>query len=753
MRITENYFTKKAGKALDNIETETVKPYASSMEYIEEELKLLDLKLILHLQLSIETGTLYSTTQGLISAEEIFILLDGYDKYGSDKEQLEKQILQMDRQIAERLDMGRKQGINYSLQRLTDLYGLGPFEKFCIIACLAPEINPKYQIIYGYLQNDIYQLKPNIDLLARIFPLKDYEKNLVRIVFDIQAPLTKYIMEQKEELTDCCIPVITRHLKLDDLVVNYLFDIKVLDAQLAQVAELLQPDDWIQEDTPYHPEENMEIPLSDRVSRFVDYYRDTGRDKLNKVFYFYGPKGVGKTEQVNTICRRLGLPLIIVDMERMLLADSFEELIRRIERQARIINAALCLKNTNLLLKDAVLHGKLDSLLYLLQTSISLTFILGQSEWNPADTNYDFTFIKAEFPHPTGTERKKIWEQHSGQYSLDNSVDLDKLSENFRFTQGQIKTALKLGESRSVWNRPESGLIANDDLYSSCYAQSNKKLGKLAARIKALCTMKMLVLPEEQMEQMQEICNQVKYRSLVYEKWGFEKRLSLGKGLNILFSGPPGSGKTMAAEVIANEIGLEIYKIDVSQVVSKYIGETEKNLEEVFTEAETSNAILFFDEADALFGKRSEVKDAHDRYANVEIGYLLQRMEEYDGIVILATNLNQNIDEAFLRRLHFNVTFPFPDKEQRKQIWKGIFPAGAPVDENLDYEFLAEKFVLAGGNIKNIALNAAFYAAHSSCSISIKQIMQAAKREYKKLGKTFLMSDYAPYYQLIEVKK
>ena len=753
MKITENYINKKAGKAFANMESETAKPYSSNMEYIAEELKLLDLKLILHLQLSIETGTLYSSTLGLISAEEIFNLLDGYGKYGSDREQLEKQIQQMDRQIAERLHMGRTRGIYNPLQRLSDLYGFGPFEKFCIIACLAPEVNPKYQRIYGYLQNDTDIIKPSIGLVARIYPLEECERYLVRSIFDIQAPLTKYLMEQTGGLTDYSTPIITRHLKLDDWVVNYLLNISAIDAQLAQVAQLIQPEGRLKDVTPCQPEGKLEMPLGERVSQFIAYYRDTGRDKFNKVFYFYGPKGVGKSEEVNAVCSRLGLPLIIADMERMLLTDSFEESLRRIERQAMISNAALCLKNAELLLKENRLQNKLDELLRVIQNSIYLTFILGQSEWNPAGTNYNFTFIKAEFPHPTGAERRKIWGQHSGQYSLDNNVDLDKLSENFRFTQGQIKTALKLGESRAVWNSPESGLIVNDDLYDSCYAQSNKKLGKLAARIKTLYTMKMLVLPEEQMEQMQEICNQVKYRSLVYEKWGFEKRLSLGKGLNILFSGPPGSGKTMAAEVIANEIGLEVYKIDVSQVVSKYIGETEKNLEEVFTEAETSNAILFFDEADALFGKRSEVKDAHDRYANVEIGYLLQRMEEYAGIVILATNLNQNIDEAFLRRLHFNVTFPFPDKEQRKLIWKGIFPAGAPVDKNLDFEFLAEKFVLAGGNIKNIALNAAFYAAHSSCSISIKEIMQAAKREYKKLGKTFLMSDYALYYQLIEVKK
>lgn len=731
----------------------TVIPFYSSLEYIEEELKRLDLRLILYLRSCLDAGAINSNTLALSSADEIFDLLEGFSTFGSDKEQIESRLRQLDMQIAQRLEAGKEQGSHISIQHLSQLYGLGPFEQYCIIACLAPEVDQKYQKVYGFLQNDMTEKKPTIDMLAKIFQLEEQERNLIRGVFDIQAPLAGYLMELHNELSDSWVPLITRHLKLDDWAVNYLLDINIPDTQLVQVTEFIMPAGKWKDNTPSEKENGFPSDLGDKIIRFVDYYRDTGREGVNKVFYFYGPRGVGKTEQVIAICDRLGLPLIMVDVERMLPADGFEELLRRLERQARVSNAAVCLKNIDLLLKEANHQSKQNRLLQMLQSIITLTFIIGHAQWNPTDTSNTSTFVEVEFPYPNGAERRSCWEQQRREYNLDDDIDLGKFSENFRFTQGQIKTALRLGESSSVWNRAENGRIGREELYNSCYAQSNKKLSTLAAKIKALYTMEMLVLPEEQMEQMQEICNQVKYRSLVYEKWEFEKRLSLGKGLNILFSGPPGSGKTMAAEVIANEIGLEIYKIDVSQVVSKYIGETEKNLEEIFKEAETSNAILFFDEADALFGKRSEVKDAHDRYANVEIAYLLQRMEEYDGIVILATNLNQNIDEAFLRRLHFNVNFPFPDREQRKLIWQGIFPAAAPVDRELDYDFLAEKFVLAGGNIKNIALNAAFYAAHASSSIGIKDIMLAAKREYKKLGKTFLMSDYAPYYQLIEVKK
>jgi SpoVK/Ycf46/Vps4 family AAA+-type ATPase len=257
------------------------------------------------------------------------------------------------------------------------------------------------------------------------------------------------------------------------------------------------------------------------------------------------------------------------------------------------------------------------------------------------------------------------------------------------------------------------------------------------------------VLPQEQLTQLREVMSYAKYRYRVYGEWGFDRKLSVGKGLNILFSGPSGTGKTMAAEIMAGELGLDLYKIDLSTVVSKYIGETEKNLDRVFKEAQESNAILFFDEADALFGKRSEVKDAHDRYANTEIAYLLQKMEEYEGIVILATNLRKNMDDAFVRRMHGAIEFPFPEQESRRRIWAGIFPPEAPLASDVDGAFLARQFKLAGGNIKNIALHAAFLAAEADSSISMAHLIRATKREYQKLGRLCSRADFGPYYELV----
>jgi len=284
--------------------------------------------------------------------------------------------------------------------------------------------------------------------------------------------------------------------------------------------------------------------------------------------------------------------------------------------------------------------------------------------------------------------------------------------------------------------------LMSADVQAACRMLSNRNLGDRARRIVPKHRLSDIVLPDEQRTQLEEVCQQSAHRHVVLGQWGFGRKVSLGKGLNVLFSGPPGTGKTMAAEGLANELQLELYKIDLSQVVSKYIGETEKNLDQVFRAAQSSNAILFFDEADALFGKRSEVSDAHDRYANIEVAYLLQKMEEYEGISILATNLKKNLDEAFVRRIQFIVDFPFPDAQFRRRLWRGMFPAEAPRDASIDLDLLAARFPLAGGNIQNVVINASYLAASNGGLINMKHLMRATRSELKKLGRVINEADF-----------
>lgn len=729
--------------------TEIIIPYESSREYLADELRRLNLLLRLYLAVEQQYGVSNQFSGMTLTAEEICGMLGGDSSTDYDTSLLASELAELDRLTGARREASLQQGVYLSLPHISKIYGLSPFEENCIIICLAPELDRKYEKIYSYLQNDIGVKSPGIGFVLQLLVGTEEERTEYRRVFDPQAPLMRYLMETGGNLMDTSVPLIARPLKLDDWVVNFLLDYQVLDAHLAHVAKLA--------DVNNTQEDAMLTAVQENVTRFMDYYWYYGQNEVlnqtKQIFYFYGPEGSGKKTHIRAVCQKLGMVLILADAEKILDSDvPFSEILRLLERQAVLGNAVFCLENFHSLLAEDGRHqGKLNALLQMVTSFVPLTFVLGFMPWNPNMVDGEFAFISLEFSFPNASERKILWEKYSMDYRIAPEVDIDAFAVKFRFTLGQIRAALERAESLAIWNSSGNDLIGEAELYNACYAQSNRNLSTLAPKIEAVYSWEMLVLPSDQIFQLKEICSQVKYRSIVYEEWGFNSRLALGKGLNVLFWGPPGSGKTMAAEVIAKDLSMEIYKIDVSQVISKYIGETEKNLARIFAEAETSNSILFFDEADALFGKRSEVRDAHDRYANVETSYLLQKVEEYEGVVILATNLLQNIDEAFLRRLHFSVQFPFPEKEQRELIWRGIFPAGAPLDSNIDYDFMADKFILAGGSIKNIALSAAFYAAQDSCGIGMKQIMLAARREYQKLGKTFLKSDFDPYYQLIEV--
>ncbi|MEG2073691.1 MAG: AAA family ATPase, partial [Angelakisella sp.] len=257
-------------------------------------------------------------------------------------------------------------------------------------------------------------------------------------------------------------------------------------------------------------------------------------------------------------------------------------------------------------------------------------------------------------------------------------------------------------------------------------------------------TLEDLKLPEVQKQTLRHVCAQVLRRHQVYDEWGMEGKFPYGKAVAALFVGPSGTGKTMAANILASTLGLSLYRVDLSRVVDKYIGETEKRLEQIFTAAEKSNSILFFDEADSIFGKRSQVKEANDRFANIQVSYILQRLEDYDGVVILASNLRSNIDEAFMRRMRYVVEFQIPGEELRRELWQSGFAPQVP-QENIDYDYLARQFELAGGAIKNIALNATFLAADEEHAVTMKDILDSVRGENLKMGKAMLAQDFAEY--------
>lgn len=346
-----------------------------------------------------------------------------------------------------------------------------------------------------------------------------------------------------------------------------------------------------------------------------------------------------------------------------------------------------------------------------------------------------------------GFYREALWKHYGDTYGITVDGKLEEILQRYAFTPGRIEKTFR--EARNLawsegYERPQP-----EHLLFCCSRQVETRFMGKAKKLKGTFGWEDLVLPPASMELLQSICRQVRYRGKVYGEWNFASRIPYGRGNALLFAGAPGTGKTMAAQVMAKELHMDLYRVDLSAVVSKYIGETEKNLNLIFAEAQKSMCILFFDEADVLFGKRTEVKEARDKYNNMEAAFLLQKMEEYEGISILATNLQQNIDEAFKRRLKYSVEFSMPSARERHLIWKKAFPKEAPLQENVDLAFLAENFELTGSNIKNIAVNAAFAAAASQSFIGMGHLVRALCSEYRKCGKVLAreeLKQYCMYY-------
>jgi SpoVK/Ycf46/Vps4 family AAA+-type ATPase len=366
------------------------------------------------------------------------------------------------------------------------------------------------------------------------------------------------------------------------------------------------------------------------------------------------------------------------------------------------------------------------------------------------DSEADWPGFRVDIGGLDFDRRRRLWIEALPANSDDLDDAVDSVAAKFRLGVEGIRRAGEQAVVAARWRDPSSAVPSAIDLHAAARNQSTPILSGLARKITPHYRWDDLILPADALDQLQEISARVEHRYSVYESWGFERKLSLSRGVIALLAGNSGTGKTMAADVMANALGLDLYRIDLSAVVSKYIGETEKNLDAIFREAERSNAILFFDEADALFGKRSEVKDAHDRYANIETAYLLQRMEEYSGIVILATNLKMNLDEAFVRRLHFVVDFPMPDEPFRKRIWEGAIPPEAPLGEDIDWDFLARQFKVSGGNIKNAVVAGAFLAAGEGRPIEMSHLVRGMRREYQKLGRMVTDAEFGKYSALFQ---
>jgi SpoVK/Ycf46/Vps4 family AAA+-type ATPase len=347
--------------------------------------------------------------------------------------------------------------------------------------------------------------------------------------------------------------------------------------------------------------------------------------------------------------------------------------------------------------------------------------------------------LQIDFDIPSAPLREKIWRLHiPDQLMLADDVDLPHLAEKYEFAGGTIRNAIAVAMNRALADAALNGseLVLNMAMLDdAAKTQIRNKIKKLADKTRTTLTLDDLVLPRKLKEQLRSIIAAVRNRRKIFEEWGFGEKLTTGRGLCVLFRGDSGTGKTLSAEIIANELGMTLYRVRIPAIVSKYVGETEKNLEKCFREAAASGALLLFDEADSIFSKRTEVKDANDRYSNMEVNLLLQEVERFQGVVILTTNLDAAIDDAFERRLNHKLDFPFPEARDRARIWKRLLPKQAPLSDDIDFEALGRDFDLAGGNIKNAVIRAAYQAAEHKTQINMDLLEACGLQEYREMGK------------------
>ncbi|HSD83471.1 MAG TPA: AAA family ATPase, partial [Anaerolineae bacterium] len=613
----------------------------------------------------------------------------------------------------------RQRSVVLRLQQLAATFQFDAFDLDAFLICLAPALDLRYERLYAYLQDDVTHKLVSINLILDLLT----EPGLLRLRqlthFMADAPLIKYHLLQAAEVPSPS--VLAQTLVVDPGIVAWLLGNYVPHASLGTQAYL-------------------EAPLHDLTDELLagHVWADLKRAGAEKsIVVLYGPDRSNQLSAAKLLAQSLQRPLLIVH-----LANVINEIISPLQavrlalRDARLTNSLPCLLDWDACLID---NAPPASVLTELCNYPDVVLVLGQSAWQARDTARSRSLMWLEFPIPDYAQRSALWKQEVQDYPAE-AMDFSALASQFLLSASQIRDAVASARDQAA---QRGDAINEQDLLAAARAHSSPGLSGLARKITPRYVWNDIVLPAEQLAILREIVSTVRGRHIVLNEWGVGQKLVPSDGITILFAGPPGTGKTMAAEVIAAELGLDLYKIDLSTIVSKYIGETEKNLEKIFSEAQSSNAILFFDEADAIFGKRSEVKDAHDRYANIEISYLLQRMEAYDGVTILATNLRANLDDAFTRRLQFALDFPFPDEEYRRRIWQTLFPPDVPRSADLDFGILARRFKLAGGNIRNIIVSAAYLAAADGGCVTMAHILHGARREMQKMGRLVNEKDLA----------
>ncbi len=590
---------------------------------------------------------------------------------------------------------------SFTIEIISDRFELSPFEKDILLLCAGMELDRGWGLLCGQAQGNDVTNYPTFSLALSTLDYAHWN------AITPDSPLRHWRLI---ELKDNSNSLTTKELVVDEQILHYLLGTRHLDERLTGLLELVT-------DAP-----GLVLSHQKIVDRLAKIWLQAAEVPI---LHLYGQDIPSKQAIANALSEKLQLNLYTISAEILPTDTSQLYLFKCLLEREWILNQSAFFLDCSYWENS---DRSKDILVSLLLDNLHCPLIISSQERRRERHK---SFITVEVEKPTTQEQRWLWSESLEEIIPEPNGQIDTLVAYFNLNLPAIESVCL--QLKSIDNNGFNHSNINTQLWQMCRTQARPHLEQLAQRIESVVTWEDLVLPESELNILRELATHVRHKEQVYQQWGFAQKNSRGLGISALFAGASGTGKTLAAEVLGNELQLDVYRIDLSSVVSKYIGETEKNLKKIFDTAEGCGAILLFDEADALFGKRSEVKDSHDRYANMEVSYLLQRIESYQGLAILTTNLKDDLDRAFLRRIRFIVQFPFPDFNQRSAIWQRIFPAHTPT-QGLNFDKLA-RLNVAGGNIRNIAINAAFLAASNQDSVEMKHILKAAQSEYSKLEK------------------
>ena len=607
--------------------------------------------------------------------------------------------------------------VDLRLVALERRFGLDPRERDALLLVAAPELDPRFERLFGYLHDDLTRRRASAELVLRVLARDEADHAALRRALGPGGALAREGLLRREEGPTTLLGA---PLVVDERIVDFLHGGDALDPRLAGLCRRIDATDG-----------GPPIVTPPAVARALEGLGEAWRaGHVTKGILLHGPAGAGRGAAVARLCAGLGAAVLRVDGAALQREgpERFGRALELIRREALLGGLVVVWDELDALPEDR--RAPVLRAIYPDRGPALRAALLGAVAWEPGASVSRGALRSVAWERPTLPERRALWTAALTRHGATLAPEeLSALVASYNLTGGPISDVVAAAV------RVDGPALTRRSVDAALRRRASHVLGPLARPLPPRLQWDDLVLAPDRKDMLRELCRHAVHREKVLDAWGFRGGLAGGRGLVALFTGASGTGKTLAAGLVAGRLGVDAYQIDLASVVSKYIGETEKHLARLFDEAEAASALLFFDEADAVFGKRTEVRDSHDRYANIETSYLLQRLDSYEGVVILASNFRRNIDDAFLRRMHFCVDFPLPEVAERLQIWRRVLPPELPRDPGLELARFAERFPLTGGNIRNIAVAAAYLAAADDVPLAARHLVAATRRELQKLGK------------------